>query len=272
MSILYNAGDQPGFALGANLTLVDTTVDRNRFGTVVTRTWAGTQTAVLQAIKTLSRDQTYRIDTSNAPEWRLIIRTGDDDTESQSTEESYHWEAPGQELAKSIYEHPNVLRGASEEDVRSLRKWIEDPPPDTSPPITSWTAAMQAVYYLAIRGQLQYLTASYSIALIKFVGSRYARQTTDVGVLKLYTTEELISENEADAPLPERLKFKLRAIPAPGAPELSVRKDRRPFFLWSWLKKPGTETQMGRKIQIRTEWTLDMWCTFLYPPLNWPSE
>lgn len=117
-------------------------------------------------------------------------------------------------------------------------------------------------YRLAIRGSDEYRRAQYVLRHTTNAPNRYAVNVADFGIEQIYTTAELLTECQDSAlwayPMPGRLAYKINAIVAP---------EPRDNYLWGWLKSPSTETTAANnRIDIVTEYTLELWSTDVYAP------
>lgn len=260
---------------GINLALRSTRTVRTLKGIYTVYTYEGTKAACEAAVSGLSYDQEWEIDDSQAPLTILSIRTPDDAAGAwvgtTAFNDTYQWEILANDVQKDLYQHPEVL-ALGWDWIAALREWFKNPEygkcpfTDATDPIPD---VARRVYSLLMRESTHYLDTEYVARLTRTVGSRYAVNTADTNILALYTTAQMINEAGVNGtPIPSRLQFKINAIPSKSvtSPPIDSVCALPLTYLWSWLKKPSTEIQRtDGKIQITTEWWLDLWCNNLYP-------
>jgi hypothetical protein len=124
------------------------------------------------------------------------------------------------------------------------------------------------LFTLLMRGTEAYQAYQYSLKLTQTKGSRWGASIADVNVLHIYTTDQLIVEAASnDTPINGRMQFKMAAIPEEYA--MQTGGAILTGYKWGWLKSPSSENYLsGVKIQIETEWTLELWSTFVYPEVE----
>jgi hypothetical protein len=96
-------------------------------------------------------------------------------------------------------------------------------------------------YDLQVRQSTDYRVAQYVLRHKTNVSNRWQVNITDVGVNTIYSPAQLLTEVTDSGlwifPLPERLQFKIGAIP----PIVPDENQTVPYF-WGWLKGPSTES------------------------------
>ncbi len=181
------------------------------------------------------------------------------------------WEILANEIQKNIWEHrrglallavnpdlPTIIRDAIDNHKKLA---------DIKPPLTGDAATM---FNLLNKDQGHYVTGQYVIRHTTNVPNRWdpsGANVADIQILTLYDEAQLLHETTWPAywifPMPRRLVQKIENIAAP------------PFqdgYLWSWLKKPSTETTAAANhIAISTEYWLEQWSNFLYPISTAPA-
>lgn len=185
-----------------------------------------------------------------------ILARYNTDGSSGQTEEAPTtlWEIVSNTGEKSIYEHPRTLT-LPLEVIQAIRTAVDN---NGDPPYTPVGGNATWLYDRAGKGQDKYFFASYAVRLTQTVGNTFSQQISDNNVLNIYTTAQLFNEAQGNGtPIPARLRFKLENIPTQTATG----------FVWGYLKQPSTENQVGGgKIQIITEWILELWDALTYTP------
>lgn len=215
-------------------------------GLFVIRVWEGTRDAINGIVSTLSSDQTYTIDDSDSPLYRLTVRTPDDDTLTSSSEVVNTWELLGNDIQKDLYEHPKSL-AVTESDLRKIRDAIANPG-DTPPTLTG---DADTLYKLLLKGTNAYVVSQYVLRKTQTVSSRFQTLVAFANIEKIHTTAQVIS---AEA-VPSTLIFSISQIPIPAS---------QTGYQWGWLKKTPTVSQLGTKFQITQEYWLEQWSTYIY--------
>ena len=257
-------------AIGTNLVQSGFRIIKTKEGKRYVRVFEGTADAVNGLISSLGADQEYEIDDDRAPLYAVTITTPDIDDTTSNEEEAFLWELAGNDAQKSIFEHTKSLALTSKVlgVIRSSVAAVEAAEPadaagvysTATGDITTAAGVLQAdalsLFDFLLNNQDSYLDPQYVLKLTRTVGSRFSPTAADNKVFRLYTTGEVLSEANTQAtPVPSRLQAKVNAIPARTSTG----------YLWSWLKKPSTETQIaGGRIQITTEYVLELWATYFY--------
>ena len=269
--------------LGASLVLVSTRLEVTRQGTNTVEVWEGTRAGAETAVGSLAAYQDWSYEETNPPLVRLTVRTPDALTGDSS--ETFRWEMPGQEVERDLFEHPLALF-LSPGQVLAIRQWIKDPPTAEEDELLPDAVKFEdgrhmlgiataeiatSIYALLKRGTEAYWDAQYSLKLTRTVGSRYAVDAADIAPLSIYQIGDIVAEaNINNTPMPSRMQYKAERIPE-QYPLGTVLQNTKFFreggpWIWGWLKKPSSETQLTRgKIEITTEWVLGMISNFLYP-------
>lgn len=117
-----------------------------------------------------------------------------------------------------------------------------------------------------VRGGTGFKKESYKVVHNQSIPDIYAANIVDSNVLKIYSFAKLKEEITAaglTTPCPGRLIAKIDAIAADIVPD-SNDYDASDYF-WGWLKSPSSERGVAdNKIQIATEWELELWSLFEY--------
>lgn len=180
------------------------------------------------------------------------------------------WQILANEIQKDIKEFPGFLEmeenypGTIGYIVRDVNLYnageaVGSPAPDAG-------AQPEAGYLfeLLVRGTTHYALGQYVLRHTTNVGNQYAANVADTNIERCYTTSQLLVEVQDGAswayPLPGRMAYKLSNITAPEA---------RTNYQWGWRKLPSQETTAANgRIEITTEYWLEQWHTFLYPPVT----
>ncbi len=256
---------------GSSLALRSTRTVRTLRGIYTVYTYEGTRSACESAVAGFSYDQEWEIDDSNAPLVQLSIRTPDDAAGAwvgtTTWNDTYVWEILGNDIQKDIYSHPDVVE-LSEDEIAKVKNWFKKDEPAMLPEVTSLTA--KQLFDLVLKGTTHYLDTQYVARVTRTVGSRFAQDLADTNILRIYTTAQLITEAAvAGTPIPSRLQYKINAIPVRIVTPQSINDNEwggLNAYYWGWLKKPSTETQRSEgKVQITTEYCLDLWTDSIYP-------
>lgn len=185
-----------------------------------------------------------------------------EDTTQQYTIDT--WQIVGEEEHIDIFSHPNALGLMGEAQIDAVRSHLASE--DTTAvafadPILAPLAGgvIQRYYSLYKRGTTEYQRGSYVLKHTTNAPNRYAANVSDIGVGQIYTPGKLLTEASSGTwafPIPQRLKFKIGAIPSLGS---------QANYLWGWLKKASTETNAANnRVDITTDYILELWSTDLY--------
>ena len=148
--------------------------------------------------------------------------------------------------------------------VRDVELKLQGKSPGTPAPDGG---AMPQSGYLAellSRGTTHYALGQYVLRHTTNVSNGYGSNIADSNVERCYTTAQLLAEVQ-DAglwtfPMPGRLAYKLQNIPTPTA---------QTHYQWGWRKLPSPETSGAtNRIELTTEYWLEQWHIFLYPPVT----
>ena len=120
------------------------------------------------------------------------------------------------------------------------------------------------LFDLLIRGTSHYALGQYVLRHTTNVGNLYSANIADSNIERCYTTAQLLAEVQSPTlwtyPLPGRLVYKLQNIPTPVP---------QSHYQWGWRKLPSPETTSAtNRIEITTEYWLEQWHVFLYPPVT----
>lgn len=124
-----------------------------------------------------------------------------------------------------------------------------------SPLTITEATQIRAFYVLQQSGSTNYRSAQYVLRHKTNVSNRWQANVSDVGVENIYTPAQLLTEVTSSGswifPLPDRLQYKIAAIP-PQGPVTN--------YLWGWLKSTSTESNIANnRVDITTEYTLALW-------------
>jgi hypothetical protein len=203
---------------------------------------------------------------------RLIALQGDtsmleiDDSSYSNLIDS--WEIVANEESRDGFEHPKMkAAGATATQISKMRQFLES---NTDSAVAFADAGLsalaatnaQGLYILQQLGSTNYRRGQYVLRHRTNAPSRWAANVADIGVDKIYTTSQLLSEVTSSGlwvyPLPFRMQYKISSIPSPGTYS---------NYQWGWLKSATTETTApNNRIDLMTEYTLELWSTIYYDP------
>jgi hypothetical protein len=179
------------------------------------------------------------------------------------------WTIQANEIQKALQEHPGFQAmeaahpGTLGYVARDVDLYNQGMAPGTPAPDSGAMPQSGYLFNLLIKGTAHYALGQYVLKHSTNVSNTYSANISDVNVERIYTTEQLLAETTNSGlwtyPLPGRLQYKLQNIPAPAA---------QTNYLWSWRKLPSTEsTSANNRVEISTEYWLELWHTFIYPPV-----
>ncbi len=176
------------------------------------------------------------------------------------------WQIVGNEESRDGFSHPALLNvfaeipGAKPYDaIIHMRECLADNKTTDDAFSTEELAGSPLLakmfYELAIRGGDQYRHEQYVLRHTTNAPNRWGVNIADIGVGKVYTTAQLLTECQDSSlwalPMPGRLAYKLSAIPSP-TPIIN--------YLWGWLKGASTETTAANnRVDINSEYILAQW-------------
>lgn len=200
---------------------------------------------------------------------RIIANeTGSQAGEPEVTTDS--WQVLANEIQKDLREFPGFqAMEASYANtigyvVRDVDLYNQGLAAGTPAPAAGAAPESGYLFKLLKSGQTHYALGQYVLRHTTNVANDYAANIADVNVNRCYTTAQLIAE-VTDASLwthtlPGRLIYKIQNIPVQTA---------KPDHQWGWRKLPSPEvTAADNRIEIVTEYWLEQWHTFLYPPVT----
>ena len=204
---------------------------------------------------------------------RVVYHRGDTATlEIDDPTYSYtidKWEIVGNEESRDLLGHPDMVNTLSDSDLIKFRAHLDKDPPDSptsvftgSGDLASYAGGIvQKVYGLIIRNQTEYRNAQYVLRHTTNAPARWAVNIADWGVDNVYTPAQLLSECSNSSlwtyPLPNSLYYQIAYLSSPSVPS---------GYRWGWLKSaPIKTTAANNRIDIVTEYTLEVWPTFIYP-------
>lgn len=282
-----------GVAIHDQWVLKSRIVNRDPFaGSTVVETYEGTYDSINGILAgtsnppvVISAEASWVIDDTGAPKWRLIITTPVGD------EFHYYWEMPANHYEEGIVWHPkstgmhqdliqvinNAIQAVDEgqftvtQQVANIQSFIDSGSID---PITDKATlkyqAVQLFLYLYRRKDVgaNYMRSQYTIRLTQIVVDSPTMQVSDVGTEKIYTNSQLIGEASINnTPVPPRMIYKIDHLPVQKA-IYNVDGVVDPNYVWGWLKLASQERQTpNRRIEITTEWWLDIWSLYAYATL-----
>lgn len=194
-----------------------------------------------------------------------------------------NWQLLGNELQKSWAEHPNSLAlevkkigtlGVLSQDAQIFKDGkgligvisngnVAYPAASSGTGYlpfnfdsATYNQAMQ-LFKLLISNSDHYSKGQPVLRHTQTVGDSYLGDLPQANEEKIYTTQQLLDECAGyPRKLPLRLVNRIKNFPAP---------DDVTGYRWGWRKLPINEITVGNfKIEITTEWYLDLWSTFYY--------
>ena len=259
--------------IGPNPTLVSWRLEKDPtkgFSSIYT--WEGSRAAVFGLATMVTSDQKYSIDDSDKPLYRIVISSPDSGASDVSTDYILEWELLGNDVEKSVYEHPNALALGDKmlTAIKIAIKEIEDASVLDSSTVyatneTNLTAIATLIgvssanalslFRLIVKGTTAFVLSQYVLRRTQTVSSRAQLQYSYANVEKIHTAAQVW----ADSTMPEPVRFVISTMTAPTA---------QAGYTWGWLKKTPTLTQAAaNKFQSTQEWWLDQWSDFLYLPV-----
>jgi hypothetical protein len=180
------------------------------------------------------------------------------------------WQILANEIQKDVKEFPGFRTmeasypGTIGYVVRDAQLYLEGKEPGTPAPDVDAMPESGYLFELLTRGTSHYALGQYVLRHTTNVSNLYAANIADINIEKCYTTAQLLAEVQNGSlwtfPLPGRLAYKLQNIAAPAA---------QTHYQWGWRKLPSPETTTANnRVEITTEYWLEQWHTFLYPPVT----
>mgnify|MGYP003338471390 FL=1 len=194
------------------------------------------------------------------------VPPGSDDPAEDTTDT---WEISANTINKSVAESPIVIAGvADDEKLAAIGKVIKGS--------LSYDEAKKELagnpYALRVLDQVNkglqtYIESSYALRHTTNVSNRYGANIADIGVNRIYTTAQLLTETQNAVswiyPLPGRLAYKLNAIDA----DFSSLYTIPPNFMLGWLKTASTESSAANyRVNITTDYLFGINNTDIYEP------
>lgn len=246
-------------------------MSRTNTGRSTVETWQGTETDVNEKIATLAAWNVWDIDDSESPKYSLNVRSPDLLDGNSSAEVS--WEIAGGDQQKEMRQHPSILWASSGNEgqrvLREIMRFAEDkslgPPviPNVTLP-TAKTDVLYKLYDLLMEGHTHWLWPSYTLRFTAVVGPNFTGGIVDDGAMRVWSASRILSDFSGFPPY-ARIANRITYLQAQNPYMLFDVEDEQILqYVWGWLKKPMTETQLPDfKIKLQTEWNLDFWETFM---------
>lgn len=247
--------------------------------------WSGTEQGIAQQMALMNldpatnrnEDQRWELDPSQRPRFTLTVTTPDYSDGRSSALNKF--ELVAKPIEKEIYEHPN-FQTIETMYVRKIKQLIQDKDQlveDGS--VGYFNSTAQAVLYnLALKGSRKFLTHEWTFRYSIVTSRRFGTLVSLAKCEQLWTTAQLINPNTSGLIIPGNTLFALSSIPAPygvaGDPPTITETvplydgttgTATLYYKWAWLKVPPEFSQLpSGKMEIRQEWLLDLWPTYLY--------
>ena len=193
------------------------------------------------------------------------------------------WQVLSNDVTNDGLSNPLLLTYATLSLIDCIRQHISEHDPitafhadaayvnwnNTTHPTPSIIQIVDGFYSLQQRGSTEYRVAQYVLRHTTNAPNNWGLNVADIGPNTIYTPAQLYSEVANPAlwafPLPQRLITKIAYIPDQSV----VFADGTVIYLWGWLKSPSTEhTSANNRVDIVTEYQLDLWATNYYEPYS----
>ena len=225
--------------------------------------YEGTEAALAGIIATLPSYFAWDLDNTNSPDCKLTIWIPDFSNEGESsTSYTLRYELGGNDIQKSIYEHPSCL-ALGESTILLIKQQVKKAAAhdETSAyvPSASLTGTAREFYSLINKGTDSYVVSQYVFKITQTVSSRWTSRVGFANIERIYSTATLA--NEANPPA--TMLFSLSQI------DSYLRPATNPSgYAYGWLKKTPTVQQVaGNRFEITSEYWLETWSTLLYGAL-----
>jgi hypothetical protein len=256
--------------IGPNPTLTSWRLEKDpTTGFKSVYTWEGSRAAIFGLATLVTSDQKYVIDDTDKPIYRLIISSPDSGAPDVENDYVLEWELLGNDVEKSIYEHPNarVLGDKMLTAIKIAIKEVEDAALLNSSTVYAENETNLAaiavllgvssanallLFRLIVKGTTSFVASQYVLRRTQTISSRGQVTFSFSNVDKIHTAAQVL----ASELVPAEVQFSIAAIPEPTA---------QTGYSWGWLKKTPTIAQAaGRRFQCVQEYWLEQWSTFLY--------
>jgi hypothetical protein len=269
---------QPKKVFGTDPSLISSRTSKTSSGTSTIKVYDGSLSGVNTVIAGLSSWDQWDRDDSNAPLYRLTVRQPLDANGAESLE--WGWEVAATEERRDMREHPVITDLVRDMDALSTKlgtnslldviKSAEDrtqlliiPGLGELPPAAA--VKFGQLYDALLRGQTHFAWPHYTLRFNATVGASFNGAINDDGALRVYSASDIISQFN-NFPMYARTQARVVALQAfdPSTLFAPAGVTGLAGYTWGWLKKPMSETQLKDfKIQLSTEWDLDLWETEL---------
>jgi hypothetical protein len=180
------------------------------------------------------------------------------------------WQILANETQKDVREFPGFQAmeasypGTIGYVVRDVDLYNAGSAPGTPAPDGGAAPQSGYLFELLMRGATHFALGQYVLRHTTNVSNLYGANIADVNVEQCYTTAQLLAEVQNSSlwffPMPGRLAYKLQNIPTPTA---------QTHYQWGWRKLPSPETTTANnRVEITTEYWLEQWHIYLYPPVT----
>lgn len=217
----------------------------------------------------------------------IVITSGQiNDSDNEEEKPIDDWEIPASEAALDLFEHPDVLAmekanpGTSGFIRQSVKNYNESESVgdflfNISLNNAANTLIAKMLFNRLTKGGTHFRKGQYVLSHTQTISSAYSKNLVDTNVLKVYSFSKLkteITDSSLVVKCPPRLLAKIDGIFANQKPtgidvtgflnSAGIGNDH----LWGWLKSPSPERLIaGNKIQITTNYTLELWSLLEYP-------
>jgi len=266
----------PKKVFGTDPILISSRTSKTSSGTSTIKVYDGSLSGVNTVIAGLSSWDQWDRDDSNAPLYRLTVRQPLDANGAESLE--WGWEVAATEERRDMKEHPvaiNIVNALNAQSAKSgtdaLRQVIQAVDDATDLLFVEGvlpneaTRVFERLYNVMLKGQTHFAWPHYTLRFNATVGAAFAGAINDDGAYRVYSASNIISQFN-NFPMYARTQARVLALQAfdPATLFASAGVTGLSGYTWGWLKKPMSETQLRDfKIQLSTEWDLDLWETEL---------
>lgn len=261
---------------GTDPSLISSRTSKTSSGTSTIKVYDGSLSGVNSIISGLSSWDQWDLDDSNSPLYRLTVRQPIDADGADSLE--WTWEVAATDERRDMKEHPvvlNIVNALNAQSAKSgtdaLRQVIQAVDDATDLLFvagvlpTEATRVYERLYNVMLRGQTHFAWPHYTLRFTATVGAAFSGGINDDGAYRVYSASDILSQFSG-FPMYARTQARVLALQAfdPAALFAAAGVSGLDGYTWGWLKKPMSETQLKDfKIQLSTEWDLELWETEL---------
>lgn len=222
-------------------------------GTSSERIFTGSESYIMGLFQSLSAEVSAEVDSSEAPLWKLRVRSPEIDENNAEPQLTTTWELLSNMVERDLKEHPSA-RNIDPKVMAQIDSILDDPTYEDNHLILARGDDGEAFLELERHGTTKFSSINFVLRRSMLASLRYKTEYSLEGVSKLWTTDQLKTKEA----VPPTLIWDIGHITAPA---------ERAGYLWSWLKMGPSITQsIGGRWQIVQEWWLEHWSTWIYKP------